>query len=246
MSPYLVSTALTTKFDLAESSSYNNLTQVDTVPRQQEERKRKRPASGVSIHRGQLASKTDTLSTLPRDILDKWNRIAGLENLTQLCFYIVKRRSPPNKKPESTLETSDPLDTSIEGQLTRYQLQYQRGIKGTLKEYKQFAEVPWRLYLANIISLYMQKKAARKNAKKRRKRNRRRNLNAANTPRKSVYDIFVDFLLPELLKKDGDTHEEAKRRFDNWIQHGKRWAKLVERFGSGILLLIPQDLSNDK
>jgi hypothetical protein len=141
MSPYLVSTALTTKFDLAESSSYNNLIQVDTIPQQQEERKRKRPTSGVSIHRGQLASKMDMLSTLPCDILDKWNRIAGLEDLTQLCFYIVKRRSPPNKKPESTLETSNPLDTSIEGQLTRYQLQYQRGIKGTLKEYKQFAEV---------------------------------------------------------------------------------------------------------
>ena len=40
--------------------------------------------------------------------------------------------------------------------------------------------------------------------------------------------MFVDFLLPELLKEDGGTREEAKTRFDNWIQHGKRWAKLVE------------------
>jgi hypothetical protein len=87
---------------------------------------------------------------------------------------------------------------------------------------------------------------SRKDVKQRRKRNRGRNLDAANTPRKSVYDIFVDFLLPELLKEDGDTREEAKTRFDNWIQHGKWWAKLVERFGSGILLLIPQDLSNEK
>jgi hypothetical protein len=89
-------------------------------------------------------------------------------------------------------------------------------------------------------------KAAQKDVKQRQKRNQGRNLDAANTPRKSVYDIFVDFLLPELLKEDGDTREEAKTRFDNWIQHGKRWAKLVERFGSGILLLIPQDLSNEK
>jgi hypothetical protein len=62
------------------------------------------------------------LSTLLCDILDKWNRIAGLKDLTQLYFYIVKRRSPLNKKLESTLKTSNPLDTSIEGQLTRYQL----------------------------------------------------------------------------------------------------------------------------
>jgi len=52
--------------------------------------------------------------------------------------------------------------------------------------------------------------------------------------------MFVDFLLPELLKEDGGTREEAKTRFDNWIQHGKRWAKLVEapRFLKIILISI--------
>lgn len=71
-------------------------------------------------------------------------------------------------------------------------------------------------------------------------------MEAVNAPRRSVYDIFVDFLLPELLKEDIETREKAKTRFDNWIQYGKRWAKLIERFGSGILLLIPQDLTNDR
>jgi hypothetical protein len=156
----------------------------------------------------------------------------------------AKRRSPSDKKPESTLESSERSDTSIEGQLKRYQLQYQRGINGASKEYKKFVEVPWRLYLANVSSLYIREKATRK--KEKRKRNRGRNLDAANSPRKSVYEIFVDFLLPELQKKDGDVREEANRRFDNWIQHGKRWAKLIECFGCGILLLIPHDLSNDK
>ena len=65
MSPYLVSAALTTEFDIAESSPYNNPTEVQTLPREQA--KRKRLASGVSIHQGQPASETDTLSTLPRD-----------------------------------------------------------------------------------------------------------------------------------------------------------------------------------
>jgi hypothetical protein len=55
-------------------------------------------------------------------------------------------------------------------------------------------------------------------------------------------DIFVDFFLPQLLKKEGDTRTEAKRRFENWIQRGKQWAKFIERFGNGILLLMPQDL----
>ncbi len=100
--------------------------------------------------------------------------------------------------------------------------------------------------MANIIGFYLQEKTARKAVNKRLKRNRGHNLDAAKTPRKSVYDIFVDLLLPEVLKEDGGTREEAKTRFVNWIQHGKRWAKLAERFGSGILLLIPHDLTNEK
>src|SRR5258706_4051160 len=222
MSHRLVSAVLTTKFDLAVSSSSNNPTQVDTILRQEAKRKRNCPTD----------NKIDAyICTLPSSILNKWDRIAGPKALTQLWLCLWAKRWPPsNKKSESTLETSDLPDTSIEGRLTRYQLQYQRGIKGILKQYQQFAEVPWRLYLANIISLYMREKA-RKNTTKRRKRNRGRNLDAANTPRKSVYDIFVDFLLPELLKEDSDTREEAKRRFDNWIQHAKRWGKLVEPVG---------------
>ncbi|CZR70182.1 uncharacterized protein PAC_20083 [Phialocephala subalpina] len=139
-----------------ESSSYNNPTQVDTIPQQQAKQDRKRLASAALIHQGQQASETDTLSTIPRDIVDKWNRIAGPEALTQLwrCLW-AKRGSPSDKKAESTLETLEPLDPSMEGQLARYQLQYQSGAKGTLKGSKQFAELPWRLYLANISILYM-------------------------------------------------------------------------------------------
>jgi len=48
----------------------------------------------------------------------------------------------------------------------------------------------------------MREKAAPKEAKKRRKRNRGHNRDAANAPRKSVYDIFINFLLLELLIED--------------------------------------------
>jgi hypothetical protein len=41
---------------------------------------------------GQLVSETSTLSTTPRSILEKWNRIAGPEHLAQLWFFRVKRR----------------------------------------------------------------------------------------------------------------------------------------------------------
>lgn len=230
------------KFDVAESP-HNNSTHVDTVPQKQIEQNQKRSASDISTGEN-LATEA---GTLPRDILDKWDRIAGIDALGQLWHYIrAKRRSPSNKKSESTDETPDPSDFSIRGQLIRYRLQYQRGINGISTEYKQYAVVLWRLYLANIISLYTQEKAKRTNTKSRRKRGRHCSSNAAHTSQISVYNLFVDSLFSDLLKKNTDTRKEAKTRFDSWIQHGKRWAKLTEQFGSGILLLIPQDLSNNK
>ena len=73
-----------------------------------------------------------------------------------------------------------------------------------------------------------------------RKRKRRKSDrdNGSSPGKKTVNDIFVDFLLPRLQKK-GKTRTEAKRRFENWTQLGRLCAKLVESFGIGILLLIP-------
>jgi hypothetical protein len=104
ISPQLFYIALTTEFDAAESSSHNSPTQIDTVSREQTERKRKRLASGV-LNQGELASETDTLSTLPRDVLDRGDRIASPEVLAQLLFWFwVRRGSPSNKELEGTLE----------------------------------------------------------------------------------------------------------------------------------------------
>ena len=199
--------------------------------------------SGASLHQGQLASETDVLSTVPRDTLDKWIRIADGETLTQLwlCLY-AQRQTASTSEPEDTLESPDPSDTSIEGQLRKYQLQYQRGTT----KHKQLAKIPWRLYLANIAGLYQREQAAREAVNKRRKRYRGRNVDTTKISRKSVFDSFVDFHLPELRQQDTDTYETAKTRFEKWMQHGKRWATLVDRFSAGILLLMPQDLSDNK
>ncbi|CZR68052.1 uncharacterized protein PAC_17951 [Phialocephala subalpina] len=101
--------------------------------------------------------------------------------------------------PERTrlqVETTNPLDTSIEGQLQRFRLQYQRRIKWTNK-HEQLAEIPRRLYWANIIGLYFQEKAAREPAKRRRVRTRDENRDTPDGPRRSLRDIYVDFLSQE-------------------------------------------------
>jgi hypothetical protein len=63
---------------------------------------------------------------------------------------------------------------------------------------------------------------------------------------RSLNDIFVHSFLPHLLEKPSNTRKKAKKRFENWLRLGTPCAKLVESFGSGILLLLPRDLSNKK
>ena len=86
----------------------------------------KAKASSVSIHQGQLASKT----TLPRVILDKWDRIASRETLTKLwlCLY-AKRQLASNRERENTQDSrslkrqhrraTENIPTSAEGQMGR-------------------------------------------------------------------------------------------------------------------------------
>lgn len=38
----------------------------------------------------------------------------------------------------------------------------------------------------------------------------------------------------------------ASRRILNWKVNGRPWSELVKRFGLGILLLLPTDLSDEK
>jgi hypothetical protein len=208
-------------------------------------RKRELSAKGVSTSGVQPASQIDPLSTLTPDVFDKWDRIAGPEALARLWHCLLaKRGSPLNKNRESTLDTSTYPETSIEGLLTRFKIQYQSRINALSKESVQFTEVPWRLYLADIASLYIQELAVPRKERQRRAKMRGNILDTARTSRKSVKEIFIDSLLPELITGDGNRHQ-AKTKFDRWIQHGKRWAKLIGGYGVGIMLLIPQDLTDN-
>jgi hypothetical protein len=74
----------------------------------------------------------------------------------------------------------------------------------------------------------------RQNSRQRkRKRRTAANGKAAN---RSLNDIFIDFLLPQLQKEDG-TRQNTKKRFENWMALGRICAKLVEHFGEAILVL---------
>jgi hypothetical protein len=216
-----------------------------SAPRQQGKRKRNPQYSMTGTRgEGQLDSETDVCA-LPSGLLNKVQRIAGPEVLAILWKYLRVKRTSPWEHPEGPPLITGQQDSSIEGLLLRSQLQYERATTGPSNTHGPFPEVPWRFYLADVTSLYNRAKSARKQAPRRRKRRKSDRDNGSNPVKRTVNDIFVDFLLPRL-QKEGETSTEAKRRFENWTQLGRSCAKLVESFGAGILLLIPQDLSNEK
>jgi hypothetical protein len=47
-----------------------------------------------------------------------------------------------------------------------------------------------------------------------------------------------------LSKEEKGPREKAKEKFDYWIRLGEPLASMVQRFGSGILLLLPKKLTD--
>ncbi|CZR50576.1 uncharacterized protein PAC_00450 [Phialocephala subalpina] len=185
-------------------------------------------------------------SAIPSDILPQIQRIAGPDRISPLWHYLRAQRTSlsatgADQKP-TTAEPTDTAEDRIGRLLSRSQMQYE----AASDDDGYFPELHRRLYLANIYSLYNQETMTRRQNPRQRKRKRKRQ--TANGGRKaanrSLKDIFVDFLLPQL-QREGGTRQNAKKRFENWMALGRICAKLAEHFGEAILLLLPPDLSNE-
>jgi hypothetical protein len=185
-------------------------------------------------------------SAIPPDTLPKIRRIAGPDIISTLWHYLrAQRTSLPATGADKKSATSEPPDTAedrIGRLLSRYQAQYE----AVSDDDVYFPEFHRRLYLANIYSLYNQETITRRQNPRQRKRKRKKRTadNGRKAANRSLNDLFIDFLLPQLQKEDG-TRRNAKKRFENWMALGRICAKLVEHFGEAILLLLPPDLSNE-
>lgn len=180
-------------------------------------------------------------SAIAPDIVAQIQRIAGPDRISPLWHYLrAQRTSLPamgaDQKPAGT-EPPDTVEGRIGRLLSKYQMQYE-----TASDNVDFPELHRRLYLANIYSLYSQETVIRRQLPRQRKR--RKATNSIKVANRSLNDIFIDFLLPQL-QKENSTRHNAKKRFENWMALGRICAKLVESFGIGILLLMPRDLSNE-
>jgi hypothetical protein len=98
-----------------------------------------------------------------------------------------------------------------------------------------------RVHLSELIGRYIKETKARGDES--------RSIKRKLVGRPSVHDRFVDILFPETVEwknKDmqNNPREKAKTTFKYWIQLGEPLAKMAQRFGVGILLRLPTNLTD--
>ncbi|PVH71128.1 hypothetical protein DL98DRAFT_577525 [Cadophora sp. DSE1049] len=197
-------------------------------PQIQTEQRPLRLADPLALLTGSKIS-PDMLSRIPNpEISNLWHYLRSQR--ASLLEGLVKAPTPT--EPRETAEDR------IKRLLARYQGQYEALSSDDSDDY--FPELNHRLYLANIHSLKEQEAKIRQTSPRpKRDRKRQKTTDTPKGARRSLNDDFVDFLLPQLLQKEGETRRDAKRRFENWMPLGRTCSKLVKEFGAGIFLRLP-------
>jgi hypothetical protein len=170
--------------------------------------------------------------------MPKLQKIAGQETLTNFWYSLcLIRRSifgcvQGNIDDDPRQPVISPEDTEICQKLDKLQRCIRRASPCIL-----ISTALERLYLAQVVSLYNEATAKRKHA--------------GQASERSLVDLFVTILFPEEAQNttknaSQKARKKAKKKFNNYLEVAKPWARLVERFGAGILFLIPRNLTNEE
>ena len=213
---------------------------------------------------------SDKFAKLPADLRAKVQRIADAEALANVWHFFNLWRNPlsfnDTRAGQGALERNEEshVATAKDRRLKQLKFLIEREIETekSLKTLKMVARVSKRVHLVELTATYMEEKKAKKAASKRR---RDRKL-----PRLSPMDRFTDLLFPETIKckseqtsrkkkgkqvskkekckqvsrKEECPREAAKRTLEYWIRLGEPLVRMAQRFGHGILLLLPKELTD--
>ena len=77
---------------------------------------------------------------------------------------------------------------------------------------------------------------------------------AAGVSKGSLINNFVDLLFPQTMnavdqrasQSQREARKAAENTFKHWIRLGERCAALINRFGLGILVVLPEDITDDE
>jgi hypothetical protein len=197
---------------------------------------------------------SNRFAELDLDLRLKIQSIADVETLKWAWEYLNIMRNPTlhvsNKANEdisrqmrnlNTVETSDQWLRELRDHIER-----DEETKKSLKVSSRKSQVSERLHLATLIGRFIKERDAWKTAPKKRRK--------PNEIRLSPMDRFVNGLFPETMTYKGEHISQekkekrlaAKQKFARWIRCGEPWAEMVQRFGNGIILLVPHKLSIEK
>ncbi len=197
---------------------------------------------------------SDRFIELDLDLRSKIQRIEDVETLEWTWEYLSSMRNPTlyvsNKANEDIPRQIGSLDiVAASDQWLRELKNYiirDEETKKSLKVWTRKAQVSERLHLAALIGRFIEERDAWKTAPKKRRK--------PNEIRLSPIDRFVNVLFPETMQYKGEHISQekkekrrvAKAKFERWIRCGEPWARMVQRFGYGIILRVPHKLSNEK
>jgi hypothetical protein len=208
---------------------------------------------------------------LPADLQAKVQKIGGARTLANVWHFFNHRRNPllihntgldqGDREQNSAVQEPTTSDQRLK-QLKRL-IESEIQEEKSLKTSRMVVRVSKRVHLIELTARYMEEKQAKKALSKTRR--------ARKQPRLSPMDRFTDLLFPETInsvdqratrrgkrirrqRKEGKEvsledkcpREAAKRTLEYWIRLGEPLLKMVERFGHGILLLLPEDLTDKK
>ena len=191
---------------------------------------------------------------LDLDLRSKIQRIEDRQTLKWTWEYLNSMRNPTlyvsNKATEDISKQIGSLD--IVSVLDQWLRELKNNIirdeetKKLLKVWTRKTQVSERLHLAALIGRFIEERDAWKTAPKKRRK--------LNEIRLSPIDRFVNVLFPETMHYKGEHISQekkelrcvAKAKFERWIRCGEPWARMVQRFGYGIILQVPHELTNEK
>ncbi|OBT54043.1 hypothetical protein VE04_07614 [Pseudogymnoascus sp. 24MN13] len=205
------------------------------------------PPSATELPDGE----SDRFTELPADLRAKLNMIGDESTLAAIMDYVNYTANPPPSADycADTLEDYQGIDTTSD---QRFRALRNRIVRDEAEEeIVKYLRVSFRISklfaLAELSIRYTAAKDSRSAVpKKRRKKGLPQEL-PQELPRLSPRGLFTDLLFPEIGNIEGEgernnAREAAKGKFSYWITLGDPLAELAKRFGSLILLILPENL----
>ncbi|OBT60235.1 hypothetical protein VE03_10210 [Pseudogymnoascus sp. 23342-1-I1] len=233
---------------MLEGAQNTQLSIADTPPTLPE-------AAVTSRHSSESPSATESATKLPEgesdrfvellaDLRAKLHTIGDESTLATIMDYAEYTANPPTSADycADTLEEYQNPDTTSD---QRFRVLRNRIVRDEAEEeivkYLRFNIRISKLFaLAELSIRYSEEKEARSAVPRKRRKK--------ELPRLSPKDRFTNLLFPEIgnIEEEGERNvarKEAKGTFSYWITLGKPLAEMTQRFGSLILLILPENLT---